>query len=337
MSSRTSPRESSCRGSEYRPAGRQADFCLNRGMASLRSSELATRRIRSTGSTSSRRNGTSRACPTRCGSCSRTCCGTALRRRSRRSPAGSRRTSRRARSRSRRPASLLQDFTGVPCVVDLAAMRNAMEDQGGDPSKINPLIPVELVIDHSVQVDEFASRLAIGRNVELEFERNRERYAFLRWGQSAFDNFAAVPPNTGICHQVNLEFLARVVESRDGVAFPRHARRHRLAHDDGQRPGRARLGRRRHRGRGGDARRVAVDARAAGRRDEAHRRAAAGRDRDRPRPDRDGDPAQGGCRRQVRRVLRRRRAVARTRRPRDAREHEPGVRRDLRLSSRSTT
>jgi aconitate hydratase len=115
---------------------------------------------------------------------------------------------------------LLQDFTGVPCVVDLAAMRNAMEDQGGDPGKINPLIPVELVIDHSVQVDEFASRLAIGRNVELEFERNRERYAFLRWGQSAFDNFAAVPPNTGICHQVNLEFLARVVESRDGVAFP---------------------------------------------------------------------------------------------------------------------
>jgi aconitate hydratase len=115
---------------------------------------------------------------------------------------------------------LLQDFTGVPCVVDLAAMRNAMEDQGGDPSKINPLIPVELVIDHSVQVDEFASRLAVTRNVELEFERNRERYAFLRWGQSAFDNFAAVPPNTGICHQVNLEFLARVIESRDGVAFP---------------------------------------------------------------------------------------------------------------------
>ncbi|HJX46959.1 MAG TPA: aconitate hydratase AcnA [Gaiellaceae bacterium] len=115
---------------------------------------------------------------------------------------------------------LLQDFTGVPCVVDLAAMRDAMQEQGGDPSRINPLIPVELVIDHSVQVDEFASRLAIGRNVELEFERNRERYAFLRWGQSAFDNFAAVPPNTGICHQVNLEFLARVVESRDGVAFP---------------------------------------------------------------------------------------------------------------------
>jgi aconitate hydratase len=115
---------------------------------------------------------------------------------------------------------LLQDFTGVPAVVDLAAMRDAMRDQGGSPSAINPLIPVELVIDHSVQVDEFATRLAIGRNVELEFERNKERYAFLRWGQGAFDNFRVVPPNTGICHQVNLEYLARVVEVRDGVAFP---------------------------------------------------------------------------------------------------------------------
>ncbi|MGD0716091.1 MAG: aconitate hydratase AcnA [Gaiellaceae bacterium] len=115
---------------------------------------------------------------------------------------------------------LLQDFTGVPAIVDLAAMREAMHEQGGDPARINPLIPAELVIDHSVQVDEFATRLAIGRNVELEFERNRERYAFLRWGQSAFDNFKVVPPNTGICHQVNLEYLARVVESRDGVAFP---------------------------------------------------------------------------------------------------------------------
>jgi aconitate hydratase len=115
---------------------------------------------------------------------------------------------------------LLQDFTGVPAIVDLAAMRDAMRDQGGDPAKINPLIPAELVIDHSVQVDEFASRLAIGRNVELEFERNRERYAFLRWGQQAFKTLKVVPPNTGICHQVNLEYLARVVEARDGVAFP---------------------------------------------------------------------------------------------------------------------
>src|SRR5262249_29636518 len=100
------------------------------------------------------------------------------------------------------------------------AMRDAMRDQGGDPEKINPLIPAELVIDHSVQVDEFATRLAIERNVELEFERNRERYAFLRWGQGAFANLQVVPPTTGICHQVNLESLARVVESRDGLAFP---------------------------------------------------------------------------------------------------------------------
>ncbi len=115
---------------------------------------------------------------------------------------------------------LMQDFTGVPAIVDLAAMRDAMEDLGGDPTKINPLVPVELVIDHSIQVDVFAERMAFMRNAELEFERNRERYAFLRWGQGAFENFGVVPPNTGICHQVNLEYLARVVTSRDGQAFP---------------------------------------------------------------------------------------------------------------------
>jgi aconitate hydratase A / 2-methylisocitrate dehydratase len=115
---------------------------------------------------------------------------------------------------------LLQDFTGVPAVVDLAAMRDAIAELGGDPERINPQIPVELVIDHSVQVDAFASRAAFGRNVELELERNRERYAFLRWGQRAFADFKVVPPGTGICHQVNLEYLARVVDDRDGVAFP---------------------------------------------------------------------------------------------------------------------
>jgi aconitate hydratase len=115
---------------------------------------------------------------------------------------------------------LMQDFTGVPAIVDLAAMRDAMDELGGDPTRINPLVPVELVIDHSIQVDVFAERLAFQRNAELEFERNRERYAFLRWGQTAFDNFKVVPPNTGICHQVNLEYLARVVETRAGRAFP---------------------------------------------------------------------------------------------------------------------
>jgi aconitate hydratase len=115
---------------------------------------------------------------------------------------------------------LLQDFTGVPAVVDLAAMRDAMRDLGGDPARINPLLPAELVIDHSVQVDAFASRAALPKNVEQDYARNGERYAFLRWGQQAFDNFKVVPPNTGIVHQVNLEYLARVVESRDGWAFP---------------------------------------------------------------------------------------------------------------------
>jgi aconitate hydratase len=126
-----------------------------------------------------------------------------------------------SREISFRPARTLhQDFTGVPVVVDLAAMRDAMRELGGDPARINPQIPSELVIDHSVQVDEFATRLAFARNAELEFERNRERYALLRWGRGAFDNFKVVPPSTGICHQVNLEYLGRVVEARDGQAFP---------------------------------------------------------------------------------------------------------------------
>ncbi len=115
---------------------------------------------------------------------------------------------------------LLQDFTGVPAIVDLAAMRDAMKRMGGDPKKINPLQPVELVIDHSVQVDEFGSPKALRVNAELEFERNKERYQFLRWGQKAFANFRVVPPDQGIVHQVNLEYLARVVFEANGVAYP---------------------------------------------------------------------------------------------------------------------
>ncbi|MGI8904777.1 MAG: aconitate hydratase [Solirubrobacteraceae bacterium] len=115
---------------------------------------------------------------------------------------------------------LLQDFTGVPCIVDLAAMREAMTELGGDPHKINPLAPAELVIDHSVIADVFGRPDAFEINAELEFERNAERYQFLRWGQSAFSDFVVVPPDTGIVHQVNLERLARVVVTRDGVAYP---------------------------------------------------------------------------------------------------------------------
>src|SRR3954453_14507283 len=106
---------------------------------------------------------------------------------------------------------LMQDFTGVPAVVDLAAMRDAMDEMGGDPAKINPLVDVDLVIDHSVQVDAFGNERAFEINAERDFERNRERYSFLKWGQESFDNFRVVPPATGICHQVNLEYIAQVV------------------------------------------------------------------------------------------------------------------------------
>src|SRR6266516_3502465 len=125
-----------------------------------------------------------------------------------------------SREISFRPSRVIhQDFTGVPAIVDLAAMRDAMKELGGDPGKIKPQLPSELVIDHSVPVDEFATPFAIFRNSELEFQRNRERYAFLRWGQEAFANLKVVPPATGIVHQVNLGFLGRGVEERDGTAF----------------------------------------------------------------------------------------------------------------------
>ncbi|MEP7354160.1 MAG: aconitate hydratase AcnA, partial [Acidobacteriota bacterium] len=127
-----------------------------------------------------------------------------------------------AREINFRPARvLLQDFTGVPCVVDLAAMRDALTKMGADPKKANPLIPVDLVIDHSVQVDEYGTKGAFEANALIEFQRNQERYSFLRWGQSAFRNFRAVPPDTGIVHQVNLEYLAPVVfVNEEGMAYP---------------------------------------------------------------------------------------------------------------------
>ena len=115
---------------------------------------------------------------------------------------------------------VMQDFTGVPAIVDLAAMRDAMADLGGDPNKINPLVPAELVIDHSVQVDSFGTRDSLRINTEREYERNQERYEFLRWGQTAFEGFVVVPPETGIVHQVNLEYLARVVFENEGVLYP---------------------------------------------------------------------------------------------------------------------
>ena len=149
---------------------------------------------------------------------------------------------------------IMQDFTGVPCVVDLATMREAVKELGGDPAKINPLAPAELVIDHSVIADKFGTKDAFAQNVELEYGRNKERYQFLRWGQTAFDEFKVVPP--GHRHRPPGQHRAPGPHGhgprRPGV--PGHPRRHRLAHHHGQRPRRAGLGRRRHRGRGRDAR-----------------------------------------------------------------------------------
>jgi hypothetical protein len=219
---------------------------------------------------------------------------------------------------------VLQDFTGVPAVVDLAAMRERHEADGRRPRKVNPLVPCDLVIDHSVQVDAFGTPDALQSTASLEFERNLERYEFLKWGQQAFDNFRVVPPATGIVHQVNLEYLAKVVwegEERTEGPLPRLARRHRLPHHHDQRPRRRRLGRRRHRGRGGHARPAHLHAHPRGRRLQAHRQAARGRHRHRPRPPRHPDAAQARRRRQVRRVLRPRPGPHAARQPRHHRQH----------------
>ena len=204
----------------------------------------------------------------------------------------------------------------MPAVVDLAAMRDAMAALGGDPARINPLVPADLVIDHSVQVDRFGSADAFAFNVDREYERNGERYQLLRWAQAAMRDFRVVPPGTGIVHQVNLEYLAPVVavraDARGAVGrLPGHPRGHRLAHDDDQRPRRPGLWRRRHRGGGGPARPAALPAAAAGRRRAPPRRAAARQHRDRPRARHQPDAPRARGGRQVRRVRWRRPRLAR--------------------------
>ena len=167
------------------------------------------------------------------------------------------------RKSSTAPPVLMQDFTGVPAVVDLAAMRDAVARAGGDPQKINPLSPVDTVIDHSVMVDRFGSDQAFEQNVEIEMQRNGERYEFLRWGQQAFDNFSVVPPGTGICHRVSTNTSAGCLDprrERRNRRLPGHPGRHRFAHHHDQWPRRTRLGCRRHRGRSGDARPTGIDA-----------------------------------------------------------------------------
>ena len=154
---------------------------------------------------------------------------------------------------------VLQDFTGVPLLADLAAMRSVAHKMGNNPKLIEPLVPVDLVVDHSVQIDHYGSKNALDLNMRLEFKRNQERYQFMKWGMQAFDTFKVVPPGIGIVHQVNLEYLARGVHKSGGRrVLPRHAGRHRQSHHDDQRHRRGGLGRRRHRGRGRHARPAGV-------------------------------------------------------------------------------
>ena len=204
-----------------------------------------------------------------------------------------------------RPARvLMQDFTGVPAVVDLAAMRDAMTALGGDPKKINPLVPVDLVIDHSVIVNFFGNDAAFKKNVDEEYKQNQERYKFLKWAQKAFENFRVVPPGTGICHQVNLEYLSQTVwTGKDKVKIDGKEATAEVAYPDTlvgtdshttmvNGTCRARLGRRRHRGGSRDARPAALHAAAGSDRLQAHRQAEGRHDRDRSRADGDADAAQ---------------------------------------------
>jgi aconitate hydratase len=227
---------------------------------------------------------------------------------------------------------LMQDFTGVPCVVDLATMREAMADLGGDPTKINPLSPAELVIDHSVIADLFGRPDCLpSATSRSSTSATGERYQFLRWGQTAFDDFKVVPPGTGIVHQVNIEHLARVAftaRSTACCALPGHAGGHRLAHHDGQRAGRARLGVGGIEAEAADARPAGVDAHPARGRLQADRRDPRGGHRHRRRAHDHRHAAQARRGRQVRRVLRRGRGSRAAGQPRHDRQHEPRVRLD---------
>ena len=202
---------------------------------------------------------------------------------------------------------ILQDFTGVPLLVDLAAMRSAVEKIGKDSSVIEPLVPVDLVIDHSVQVDYSGSEAAYQRNMEMEFKRNEQRYRFLKWGTQAFNGFRVVPPGIGIVHQVNLEYLAKGVFEKDGIFYPDT-----LVGTDSHTTminglGHCRLGRWRHRSRSGNARSTGLYFNAGCRRRSSVGRSAAGRDGDRSGFARDGNFARSESRRQIRRIFRRRR------------------------------
>ena len=228
-----------------------------------------------------------------------------------------------------RPARvLMQDFTGVPAVVDLAAMRDGIVALGGDAEKINPLNPVDLVIDHSVMIDEFGNPRAFQMNVDREYERNMERYTFLKWGQSAFDKFRVVPPGTGICHQVNLEYLSQAVwtdtdQAGETVAYPDT-----LVGTDSHTTmvnGLAVLGW----GVGGIE--ADLDADPRGRRFRTDRPDGRGHHRHRPGAEGGRDASEKRRRRQIRRILRQGSGPSAAGRPCDHRQHGARIRRDLRL------
>ena len=208
---------------------------------------------------------------------------------------------------------VLQDFTGVPLLVDLAAMRSAVARLGRDAKMIEPLVPVDLVVDHSVQVDFYGTANALQQNMDFEFKRNRERYELLKWGQQAFKTFGVVPPGIGIVHQVNLEYLAKGVLSpkakRHGL-LPGYAGRHGFPHHHDQRPGRGRLGRGRHRGRGRHARAAGLFFDAGSRGRASHRRAARGRHGDRSGAAHHANAAREKGGREIRGILRAGRGVA---------------------------
>ena len=244
-----------------------------------------------------------------------------------------------ARSRARRspsrPRVLMQDFTGVPAVVDLAAMRDAIGEMGGDESKINPLVPAELVIDHSVQVDAFGTPRRSSATPSSSSSATRSATRFCAGARARLTTSASSRRTPGSCTRSTSSTSRGSCSSttetvRHTGRLSRYARRHRLAHDDGQRPRRARLGRRRDRSRGGDARPADVDADPAGARLRADRRAARGRDRHRPRPHGHRDAPRARRGRQVRRVLRPRPGEPAAGRPGDDRQHVARVRLDLR-------
>src|SRR6267378_3897786 len=226
---------------------------------------------------------------------------------------------------------VLQDFTGVPLVVDLAAMRSAVKRLGGDPKVIEPLVPVDLVVDHSVQVDFFGSAQALRLNLEMEFKRNRERYQFLKWGQQAFKTFQLIPPGIGIVHQVNLEYLAKgVLHQKSEVRnfLSRHTRRDRFAHDHDQWARRGRLGRWRDRSGSGHARTTSLFLNAGSSRCAFKRTIEGRRNRDRSRAAHHAIAARGKSCREVCRILRGRHSLAAGAGPRHNWQHVAGVRRD---------